>query len=291
MRKGIFYGLAILFVFSVSIIVVLEPFIPLKCDENAKDTSITYANPSYSFYPCRHERMGRLLFLTPEECDFGRRLVASVVLGGIIGWERRMADRPAGIRTMSLVSLASCLFTICSAFAFISGPMEWDASRISAAIPSGVGFLGAGLIFKEAQKDESGHSQHVVHGLTTATSVWLSAAVGVGCGGELYLVSMFSTAIMLVLLRFGPRQRDFEAHEEEEERDHNEEQKFNRPNTVRISYGTADKDADHSNNDGDRETDPMLPQNDDSSTRTPMRRADSKMSNSMRNRPAISTIL
>jgi uncharacterized membrane protein YhiD involved in acid resistance len=111
---------------------------------------------------------------------------------------------------MSLVSLGSCLFSICSAYAFIDGPMAWDASRVSAAIPSGVGFLGAGLIFKNQKKDEySGEESHVVHGLTTAASLWLSAAVGIACGGALYFVSTFSVATMLVLLRFGPR---FDVH-------------------------------------------------------------------------------
>eukprot|EP00590_Aulacoseira_subarctica_P005299 CAMPEP_0172418070 /NCGR_PEP_ID=MMETSP1064-20121228/4590_1 /TAXON_ID=202472 /ORGANISM="Aulacoseira subarctica , Strain CCAP 1002/5" /LENGTH=131 /DNA_ID=CAMNT_0013156791 /DNA_START=329 /DNA_END=725 /DNA_ORIENTATION=- len=78
--------------------------------------------------------------------------------------------------------------------------MEWDASRISAAIPSGVGFLGAGLIFKNLSS-----GTHVVVGITTATSLWVSAAVGVACGGKLYFVAMFSVSILLVLLRFGPR--------------------------------------------------------------------------------------
>jgi hypothetical protein len=55
--------------------------------------------------------------------------VIAAFLGGLIGWERRSADRPAGIRTMSLVSLGACLFSICSAFAFIQGPMNWDGSR------------------------------------------------------------------------------------------------------------------------------------------------------------------
>lgn len=109
---------------------------------------------------------------------------------------------------MALVSLGSCLFTINSVFAFLRGPMSWDASRVSAAIPSGVGFLGAGLIFKEAVKDEDGSSRHVVHGLTTAASVWLSAAVGVACGGELYFSATFCTALILVMLRFGPRMED-----------------------------------------------------------------------------------
>ena len=69
-----------------------------------------------------------------------------MILGGIIGWERRQADRPAGIRTMSLVSLGSSLFTIDSTFAFADGSQTWDASRVSAAIPSGVGFLGKDVV-------------------------------------------------------------------------------------------------------------------------------------------------
>jgi uncharacterized membrane protein YhiD involved in acid resistance len=117
----------------------------------------------------------------------------------------------AFFRTMSLVSLGSCLFTINSTFAFVHGPMNWDASRISAAIPSGVGFLGAGLIFKKEEKDSS----LVVHGLTTAASVWISASVGIACGGELYFAASFGVAIMMLLLRFGPR--SFETDDEDEE--------------------------------------------------------------------------
>lgn len=106
---------------------------------------------------------------------------------------------------MSLVSLGSCLFTITSTFAFLNGPMSWDASRVSAAIPSGVGFLGAGLIFKKEETNSFGDSNHVVHGLTTAASVWLSAAVGIACGGDLYMPASFGVSIMMLLLRFGPR--------------------------------------------------------------------------------------
>jgi len=63
--------------------------------------------------------------------------------------------------------------------------------------------LGAGLIFKQAQKDSALPSQVV--GLTTATSLWLAAAVGVACGGQMYLVAMYTVSISMVLLRFGPR--------------------------------------------------------------------------------------
>ena len=109
---------------------------------------------------------------------------------------------------MSLVSLGSCLFTINSIFAFDDGPMTWDSSRVSAAIPSGVGFLGAGLIFKKEQKSGSGDTNHVVHGLTTAASLWVSAAVGIACGGELYFPASFGVAVMMLMLRFAPRGGD-----------------------------------------------------------------------------------
>jgi uncharacterized membrane protein YhiD involved in acid resistance len=76
---------------------------------------------------------------------------------------------------------------------------------------------GAGLIFKENTKTKDGESSHVVHGLTTAASLWLSAAVGIACGGELYFSASFGTAIMLLLLRFGPRNADLQEDEEDEE--------------------------------------------------------------------------
>jgi len=220
-QKAIFYFLAVVYVSATCLVILYQPFVNLEC---SSDRAISDGpNPFYKENPCRYERYAKLLWMTEEECIFGRRLVVSVILGGIIGWERRCADRPAGIRTMSLVSLGSSLFTICSAYAFLSGPMEWDASRISAAIPSGVGFLGAGLIWKEAQKDEeTGTTAHTVHGLTTAASLWLSSAVGIACGGGLYFAASFSTAIILVLLRFGPRYYEPEDSKEEQEYDQEE---------------------------------------------------------------------
>jgi uncharacterized membrane protein YhiD involved in acid resistance len=198
-----FYAVSILYVSSVSVVVSLEPFLSLPCSTSSTQGVTEHLNPDYAVSSCHHTRYARLLLLTPFECDLGRRLLISLFLGSVIGWERRQENRPAGIRTMALVALGSSLFTICSTFAFLSGPMEWDSSRISAAIPSGVGFLGAGLIFKQAQKDSALPSQVV--GLTTATSLWLAAAVGVACGGQMYLVAMYTVSISMVLLRFGPR--------------------------------------------------------------------------------------
>ena len=102
--------------------IIFEPFVNLPCDDVA---SGKFENPAYDDSICQFTRYPNLFYITKEECSFGRRIICSCVLGGIIGWERRMADRPAGIRTMSLVALGSCLFSICSAHAFLSGPMNW----------------------------------------------------------------------------------------------------------------------------------------------------------------------
>ncbi len=198
--KGLLYGCAIIYVVSCSIVSICQPLF-VDCSQTAVVSD--FENPGYAFdQPCHHTRDVKLLFLTPQECAFGRRIVFATIFGAMIGWERRQADRPAGIRTMSLVSLGSCLFSICGTFAFIDGPMGWDASRISAAIPSGVGFLGAGIIWKQSDKDTN---MQTVHGLTTAASLWLSAAVGIACSGELYFAASFAIAVMMILLRFGPR--------------------------------------------------------------------------------------
>jgi Uncharacterized membrane protein len=95
---------------------------------------------------------------------------------------------------------------------------EWMDKGVAAAIPSGVGFLGAGIIWKQVNKEQDGHT---VHGLTTAASVWLSAAVGIACSGELYFAASFSVAVMLLMLRFGPRlfENDEERSQHGEDRD------------------------------------------------------------------------
>jgi len=164
-------------------------------------------NPSYKKDPCRWIRYAALLGMNKWEAEMSCRVVMSILIGSIIGFERRRADRPAGIRTMAMVSLGSCVFTIDSMFAFVDGTMGWDSSRVSAAIPSGVGFLGAASIWKgaPANKDGDGPATPEIHGLTTATSVWLSAAVGILCGGGLYVPSFFATACGVVYLRFAPR--------------------------------------------------------------------------------------
>lgn len=153
-----------------------------------------YDNPDFNQDPCQYARVPQLFWLTLHECDFSQRMLMSVILGGAIGYERRTSDRPAGIRTMGLVSLGACFFTISSILAFRSSTMGWDASRVTAALPSGVGFLGAALIWKGSIGDAD-EEVHQVHGLTTAASLWLSAAIGVGAGGALYFVSVYSVSM------------------------------------------------------------------------------------------------
>jgi uncharacterized membrane protein YhiD involved in acid resistance len=158
-----------------------------------------YPNPDANNNPCHYERTLYLLGMNQFECMFSKRMIVSVLLGGAIGWERKAADRPAGVRTMSLVSLGSCFFTMCGQHAFRSSPQTFDAARVSAAIPAGVGFLGSALIWKQA----TGTSNEV-HGLTTAASVWLSASVGIGSGGGLFILSSYCVVLVIFVLRIGP---------------------------------------------------------------------------------------
>ena len=110
-------------------------------------------------------------------------LLLSVLLGFIIGLERRLRSKEAGIRTHTMVCTGAALMMVISRNIGASDP-----ARIAAQIVSGVGFLGAGMIV---------YKQHEVKGLTTAAGVWATAGVGMACGGGLYIVAVGGTFIML----------------------------------------------------------------------------------------------
>src|SRR6267142_2403806 len=113
------------------------------------------------------------------------KLLLAAVLGGIIGIEREMRDKPAGLRTNILICVGSTLFmSISTAF---------GDTRIGAQIISGIGFLGAGAVL---------HSHGIVFGLTTAATIWVVAGVGMALGSGMYLVAVFATAMSLVTLYF-----------------------------------------------------------------------------------------
>lgn len=121
------------------------------------------------------------------------RLGAAVLVGAVIGFDREVRDKPAGLRTLTLVSLGSAVFTLT---ALDSGAVD-SASRVIQGIVTGVGFLGAGSIIR-------GRTEGSVRGLTTAASVWLAAAIGVACGlAHWPLVLLASVFGLLVLVLEG----------------------------------------------------------------------------------------
>ena len=120
------------------------------------------------------------------------RLVVAVVLGALVGYERERKGKPAGVRTHGMVSLGAALFTLVSTEGFGTG----DPARVAAQIVSGIGFLGAGAIL---------HARRSVHGLTTAASLWVTAAIGTAVGVGMTLMSLATALLVFLLLRFGPR--------------------------------------------------------------------------------------
>ena len=112
------------------------------------------------------------------------RIALAAILGAVIGLEREYRGYPAGVRTMALVCMGSALFAEMS--------VEYGGNdRIAAQIVSGIGFLGAGLIFREGLS---------IKGVTTAATIWSVAAVGIAVAAEFYIVSISATAIAVVLL-------------------------------------------------------------------------------------------
>jgi putative Mg2+ transporter-C (MgtC) family protein len=133
-----------------------------------------------------------------EQLDISIRLLVAAVLGAAIGLEREIHAHPAGMRTHLLVSLGSAAFTVVSIFVFETPPspngtIPTDPSRVAAQIVSGIGFLGAGAILKYGSS---------VRGLTTAASLWATAAVGMAAGGAAWVVAGVTT--LLIVFSLGP---------------------------------------------------------------------------------------
>ena len=115
------------------------------------------------------------------------RMVLATFAGGFIGLEREVVHKPAGVRTHMLVSLGSALFVL---IALQSVPEGID--KVLAGIATGIGFLGAGTIFKAKSE---------VHGLTTAASIWTVAAVGLAVGLGYYLMTVIAVVLILIVLQ------------------------------------------------------------------------------------------
>lgn len=117
-------------------------------------------------------------------------LAIAALLGGLVGLEREAGHRPAGLRTYMLVCTGSCLFTILSINAFGPGP-GGNTARVAAQIVSGIGFLGAGTVWR---------SHDAVKGLTTAAGLWVVAAIGMAVGAGMGLLALAATIIVLIIL-------------------------------------------------------------------------------------------
>lgn len=117
------------------------------------------------------------------------RLILSAIIGGLIGMEREVSNRPAGLRTHVLVTLGSTLIMLVSIDGFFfQGVRIGDPSRLAAQVVSGIGFLGAGTIMKTGDR---------IQGLTTAASLWVSAGVGLAVGSGYYLGAIVTSVIVL----------------------------------------------------------------------------------------------
>lgn len=121
--------------------------------------------------------------------EAGLRLLLAGVLGGVIGWQRESADKPAGFRTHIIVCVGSALFTLISAVGFFGSGA--DPARVASNIVVGIGFLGAGTIWRTGAS---------VQGLTTAASLWTVAAIGTAAGIGYYFGSVATTVIVMSVL-------------------------------------------------------------------------------------------
>lgn len=128
------------------------------------------------------------------QLEFIGRLILAGICGGLIGYERKNRLKEAGIRTHLIVALASALMMIISKYGFDDVIQTYhiglDPSRVAAGIVTGVGFLGAGMIFVRRQ---------AISGLTTAAGIWATVGVGMAIGGGLYIIGVAATIIIIII--------------------------------------------------------------------------------------------
>lgn len=133
-------------------------------------------------------------FQSPEiwvHMEYIFRIVVAAALGMIIGSERKNRNKSAGVRTHAIVALGAALMMVVSKYGFYDVASA-DAARVAAQVVSGVGFLGAGVIFVR---------NNLVNGLTTAAGMWTTAGVGLAMGAGLYVVGV-SSAVLIIIVQF-----------------------------------------------------------------------------------------
>ncbi|KAL3794564.1 hypothetical protein HJC23_008020 [Cyclotella cryptica] len=179
-------------------------------------SSVALSASSASVFSTQSRALGTFHFLpTKAELELCFRLLYAACSGAFVGLERSSHDRPAGVRTMALVGLGACIFTVCSVHGFLphsalgyaaDSPMlanvKCDPGRMASNVASGVGFIGAGAIHKSKLHGNGSEAQNVVAGLTTAAAIWVSAAVGVASAVGLYFVGAVASLSTVAILRF-----------------------------------------------------------------------------------------
>jgi putative Mg2+ transporter-C (MgtC) family protein len=126
----------------------------------------------------------------PEWAEMVLRLLLAAGLGAAIGFERERHGKAAGLRTHILISAGAALFTLASIYGFNGSA---DPSRVAAGVVAGIGFIGAGVIFRDITSGG-------LAGLTSAACIWVTAAIGLAAGAGLYLVSALTTAVTIGIL-------------------------------------------------------------------------------------------
>lgn len=121
--------------------------------------------------------------------DVFLRLGAAAVVGALIGFDREIRDKPAGLRTITLVSLGSAVFTLTA----LGSDTGDSTSRVIQGIVTGIGFLGAGTIIR-------GQTEQSIRGLTTAASIWLAAAIGIACALAYWALVLAASLFGLLVL-------------------------------------------------------------------------------------------
>ncbi|MEF8846865.1 MAG: MgtC/SapB family protein [Candidatus Paceibacterota bacterium] len=123
------------------------------------------------------------------------QLILATLLGAILGLERELKEKEAGLQTYSLIALGSCLFTILAFnyFDILSGHagLDFDPVRIIQSIAIGIGFVGGGAVFK---------GKSYIEGLTTAAGLWVAAGIGIAVGTEFYVLAVFTAFVALLIL-------------------------------------------------------------------------------------------
>ena len=117
--------------------------------------------------------------------------ILAMIFGGAIGLQRERHERPAGLRTHTLVCLGSTVFTLVSYLGFTSSGGVGDPSRVAAGVVTGIGFIGAGVIFRQGI---------LVKGVTTAASIWIVAAIGLALGTKLYYLAIIASVLGFLIL-------------------------------------------------------------------------------------------